>query len=147
MADLDAVQRIIGGNQGLGVVSVLRGDGSIHSTLVNGGVLAHPITGIGVVGFVVRGNAHKLRLMRASGRASLTFRDGWAWAGVEGPVDIMGPADPHEGVDAERLRLLLREVFQAAGGTHEDYDEYDRVMAREKRTVILITPDRILGVG
>jgi hypothetical protein len=40
---------------------------------------------------------------------------------------------------------LLREVFQAAGGTHDDFDEYDRVMADEGRVAVLVAPDRILG--
>jgi hypothetical protein len=38
---------------------------------------------------------------------------------------------------------LRREVFTAAGGTHDDWDEYDRVMAAEKRAVVLVTPTRI----
>ncbi|HSF84468.1 MAG TPA: pyridoxamine 5'-phosphate oxidase [Acidimicrobiia bacterium] len=147
MATLDDVRRMVAGDKGLATVSVMRDDGSIHSTVVNGGVLAHPITSHDVVGVVVRGNAHKLRLMRRRGRASVTFRNGWAWAGVEGPLDIVGPDDPHDGIDPEGLRLLLQEVFRAAGGTHEDYEEYDRVMAEERRTVVLITPERILGVG
>jgi len=45
-------------------------------------------------------------------------------------------------VDAERLRLLLREIFTAAGGTHDDWDTYDRVMAEERRTAVLVTPER-----
>jgi hypothetical protein len=40
---------------------------------------------------------------------------------------------------------LLREVFQAAGGTHDDLGEYDRVMADEGRVTVLVSPDRILG--
>ena len=47
------------------------------------------------------------------------------------------------GIDAERLRLLLREIFSAAGGTHDDWDTYDRVMAAEHRTAVLITPQRV----
>jgi hypothetical protein len=47
------------------------------------------------------------------------------------------------GVDAERLRLLLREIFTAAGGTHDDFDAYDRVMAQERRAAVLITPERV----
>ncbi len=31
----------------------------------------------------------------------------------------------------------------AAGGTHDDWDTYDRVMAEERRTAVLITPDRV----
>ncbi len=147
MPDLDGVRRMIGGNQGLGVVALARPDASVHATLVNGGVLLHPTEGHEVVGFVVRGNARKLSLLRSNGRASLTFRHGWRWAGVEGPVDIIGPDDPMDGIDAEALRLLLRAVFQAAGGTHDDYEEYDRVMAEQHRVVVLITPERILGNG
>lgn len=33
--------------------------------------------------------------------------------------------------------------FVAAGGTHEDWDEYDRVMAEQRRTVVLLDPTRI----
>jgi PPOX class probable F420-dependent enzyme len=145
MSDLESVRQVVAANQGLGTIAVPRADGSVHATVVNGGVLAHPVTGEVVVGAVLRGNAHKLALLRVAGRASFTFRDGWRWAGVEGPVDVIGPDDPVEGVDLERLRLLLREVFQAAGGTHEDYEEYDRVMRAERRTVVLITPERVIG--
>ena len=53
--------------------------------------------------------------------------------------------DLPDGIDAEALRLLLREVFQAAGGTHDDFDEYDRVMATEGRVAVVVAPDRILG--
>jgi hypothetical protein len=46
-------------------------------------------------------------------------------------------------VDAEGLRLLLRAVFTAAGGAHDDWETYDRVMAQERRTAVLMTPDRV----
>ena len=42
-----------------------------------------------------------------------------------------------------RLRVLLREIFVAAGGTHDDWDGYDRVMAQERRTAVLIRPERV----
>jgi hypothetical protein len=38
-------------------------------------------------------------------------------------------------------------VFVAAGGTHDDWDEYDRVMAEERRAAVLVTPTRIYGIG
>ena len=43
------------------------------------------------------------------------------------------------------MRLLLREVFHAAGGVHDDLEEYDRAMAQEERVVVCVTPERILG--
>jgi hypothetical protein len=64
---------------------------------------------------------------------------------VEGLAELIGPDDPKPGVDAERLRLLLREVFTAAGGTHDDWDAYDREMAEQRRTVVLVTPTRLYG--
>ena len=64
---------------------------------------------------------------------------------ITGPADIIGPDELPEGFDANDLRLLLRDIFQAAGGTHDDYDEYDRVLAAERRAAVLVTPSRILG--
>ena len=58
-------------------------------------------------------------------------------------AQLIGPDDPHDGVDSERLRLLLREIFTAAGGTHDDWDAYDRVMREERRTAVLVTPTRV----
>ena len=60
-------------------------------------------------------------------------------------MQLCGPDDPVPGVDAEGLRLLLRAVFTAAGGTHDDWDAYDAAMARERRTAVLVTPERVYG--
>ena len=70
-------------------------------------------------------------------------RAGWQWASAEGRVELCGPDDPLPGVSAERLRLLLREIFTAAGGTHDDWPAYDRVMAAERRVAVLVAPERI----
>jgi PPOX class probable F420-dependent enzyme len=127
---------------GLAVVSTLRADNTIQSSLVNAGVLDHPVSGTPSLAFVTYGKV-KLANLRARPRLTATFRSGWEWATVEGAAEIIGPDDPHPGVDAERLRLLLREVFTAAGGSHDDWDEYDRVMAEQRRAVVLLAPDRI----
>ena len=69
-------------------------------------------------------------------RPAVTFRSGWEWVAVEGPARIAG-GEPQ----------LLRDVFTAAGGTHDDWDEYDRVMAEERRTAVFVAPARITGNG
>ena len=125
------------------MVSTLRPDGTIQSSVVNAGVLPHPVTGEQVVGLVSRGDAQRLANLRARPRATVVIRAGWQWVAAEGPVELAGPDDPLPGVDAERLRLLLREIFTAAGGTHDDFDTYDRVMADERRVAVLVTPARI----
>ncbi len=92
---------------------------------------------------VAAGGSRKLANLRAHPRATIVLRAGWKWAAVEGPVELAGPDDPLDGIDAERLRLLLREIFTAAGGTHDDFGEYDRVMTAERRTAVLVTPERL----
>jgi PPOX class probable F420-dependent enzyme len=143
MTDLADFGRLVPREHGLIVISTLRGDGTIQSSVVNAGVLNHPLTGQPVVGFVVRGGTRKLDNLRARPRATVVIRAGWEWGAAEGTTEIAGPDDPMPGVDAERLRLLLREIFTAAGGTHDDWDTYDRVMAKERRAAVLLTPDRV----
>ena len=125
------------------MVSVTRDDGTISSSVVNACVLPHPVTGESVVGMVVRGGTRKLANWRARPYANVVIRSGWQWAAAEGRVDLIGPDDPVPGFDADRLRLLLREIFTAAGGTHEDFGTYDRVMREERRTAVFVHPDRV----
>jgi PPOX class probable F420-dependent enzyme len=142
--DLDPIHRIVPREHGLASVSVVRADGTPHSSLVNAGVLDHPITGRPVVGYVTYGRV-KLRNLRARPATSVLWRAGWQWAGVDGVSELIGPDDPADGIDAEGLRLLLRAVFTGAGGTHDDWDTYDRVMREERRVAVLIEPQRVYG--
>lgn len=134
-------------DQGLATVSFARPDGTVHSSVINAGVMPHPVDGHDVVAFVVRGNAHKLRHWREHPAATIVFRAGWAWIGVEGSITVIGPDDPTDDVGPDRLPELLRAVFSAAGGTHDDWDTYDRVMREERRTAVFIHPTRIRGNG
>ncbi|MEU7143465.1 pyridoxamine 5'-phosphate oxidase [Nocardia sp. NPDC046473] len=147
MSDIADFARLCAGDHGLCVVSTSRADGTVQSSLVNAGVLAHPETGEQVVGMVIRGGTRKLANLRVRGRMTVVARVGWGWTAVEGSVWIAGPDDQVPGIDGERLRVLLREVFTAAGGTHDDWDEYDRVMAADRRAVVLVVPERIYGNG
>jgi PPOX class probable F420-dependent enzyme len=142
MTTLDELAALAAKEQGLAVISTVRADGSIQSSLVNAGVMGHPLTGKPVLAFVTYGKV-KLANLRVRPRVAVTVRSGWAWATAEGIAQLVGPDDPLAGVDAERLRLLLREVFVAASGTHDDWDEYDRVMAEQHRTVVLVEPTRV----
>jgi PPOX class probable F420-dependent enzyme len=145
MADLSDFEALVPGEHGLAVMTVIGPDGRMRPSVVNAGVLAHPLTGDRVVAAVIQGRARKLVNLRERPRISVVLRTGWRWAAVEGAAEIIGPDDPAEGIGPERLRLLLREIFISAGGTHDDFEEYDRVMAAERRAAVLITPDRIFG--
>jgi PPOX class probable F420-dependent enzyme len=143
MTDVAEFAALVPGDHGLCVVSTLRAADTIQSSVVNAGVLGHPVTGAPVVAFTTRGGTAKLVNLRARPRATVVVRSGWQWAAAEGPVEIAGPDDPLEGFVPERLPGLLRDVFTAAGGTHDDWPTYDRVMAEERRAAVLVTPERV----
>ena len=145
MANIEDFGQLIAGEHGLVVVSVTRADGTISSSVVNAGVVKHPVTGESVVAMVIMGGTRKLAYLRERPYASVVARAGWLWAAAEGAVDLIGPDDPMPGFDAERLRLLLREIFTAAGGTHDDFDTYDTVMRQERRTAVLVSQNRVYG--
>lgn len=143
MASIDDVRRLVALDHGLATLSTIRRDGSVHTTVVNAGVIAHPLTGAPVAAFVGRAGTIKLQHLRATPSATLCWRSGWAWATVEGAVELVGPDDPHPTISRD-LGTLLRSIYTAAGGDeHEDWPEYDRVMAAERRVAVLLTPRRI----
>ena len=112
--------------------------------MVNAGALSHPVTGTDCLAFVTYGKA-KLENLRRRPVLTATVRSGWQWLALEGSVELIGPDDPHPDFDAERLRLVLREIFMAAGGSHDDWDAYDRTMLEQRRTAVFVAPTRIYG--
>jgi PPOX class probable F420-dependent enzyme len=143
VTELAAFAELLPRDNGLCVLSTLRRDGGIQSSVVNAGVMLHPVTAEDVVGVVVAGDARKLRNLRRDARCTILIRSGWQWVAVDGAAELLGPDDPRPEFDAGALRLLLRTIFQAAGGAHDDWDTFDRVMAGERRAAVLITPRRV----
>jgi len=129
---------------GLAVVVTSRADGSAAASVVNAGVLDHPVTGEPLVGFVARGGVRKLANLRARPHVTVVFRSGWEWVAVEGDADLAGPDDALDGLDPSAVPGLLRDVYAAAaGGTHDDWAELDGVMAAERHTAVLARPERV----
>jgi PPOX class probable F420-dependent enzyme len=142
VTELSTFAELVSLDHGLCVLSTLHGDGSIQASVVNAGVLHHPLNGESVVGLVAAGGSRKLHNLRADHRTTIVARAGWRWAAVEADAEIIGPDDPNPDLDGDALRLLLRNIFQAAGGTHDDWATYDRVMAAERRAAVLLAPRR-----
>jgi PPOX class probable F420-dependent enzyme len=140
--DLEPVRKMVAGDHGLATVAVVRAEGTPHVSVVNAGVLDHPRTGSPVAAYVTYGKV-KLRALRLRPATSLTWRVGWRWIAVDGDAEIIGPDE----TDPESLRMLLRDVFTACGGTHDDWDTYDRVMREEGRVAVFVTPRRVYGTG
>ena len=147
MIDLSAVERLIAADHGLAVVSITRSDGTVSSTVVNAGLLPHPVDGEIVLGFVIRGSAFKRKRLLADGRVTVAIRAGWNWQAIEGQAELIGPLDVPDSASADTVdtAALLRSIFVAAGGTHDDWPTYDKVMAEEQRTAVLVRPERVYG--
>jgi PPOX class probable F420-dependent enzyme len=143
MTDLAPFEQLVPLDHGLSVVVTRRADHTPHTTIVNAGILPHPVTGDRAVAFVSAGGTRKLAHLRVDPTIAVVVRAGWQWTAVEGHAELIGPDDPHPEIDDERLRLLLREIFSAAGGTHDDWDAYDRTMREERRTAVFVAPTRV----
>jgi hypothetical protein len=141
MADLTEVERLAGADHHLVVLAVSRADGSVQASVVSAGVTTDPLDGTPAVGLVAIGNSVKLRLLRQTGQATAVFKDGYQWAAVSGHVRLIGPDDGTElGLDVPET---VRSVYRAAGGDHEDWAEFDRVMADERRCAVFVRAERI----
>lgn len=122
----------------LGVLITLDEDGSPQASVVNCSVLDDPRGGGPCVALVARRGA-KTRNLHRNPSATLVVRVGWEWIAVHGHADVISREDEP---DTDRFEQLLRDVFHASGGKHEDLATYDHVMAAERRCVVLIHPER-----
>jgi hypothetical protein len=144
MATLEDIGRVVALDHGLASLSTLRADGHVQSVVVNAGVVEHPVTGGLVAGFVARPGTAKLTHLRQRPYGTLLWRAGWAWVAAEGSVELAGPDDPLDGFDPAGLPKLLRAIHSSFGSGHEDdWVEFDRTVAAERRVAVLLTPQRI----
>ena len=119
------------------VVTTIGRSGLPQATIVRAGPYEGTMT------FVVRGGTVKLANLKRDDRCTvLVAKPDWTrYATVEGRA----ATHRQDNTGEEELRLLLRRVFTAAGGTHSDWEECDRVMREEARAVVLVTPERVYG--
>ena len=119
------------------VVTTIGRSGLPQATIVRAGPYE------GTMAFVVRGGTVKLANLKRDDRCTvLVAKPDWTrYATVEGRA----ATHRQDNTGEEELRLLLRRVFAAAGGTHSDWEEFDRVMREEARAVVLVTPERVYG--
>ncbi len=145
MTTLDTVRSFLTQENGLAAVSTVQTNGAVLSSVVNCGLIDHPVTREPRVAFVSMGNAARLRHIRRGSPITVAIRRTWKWVSITGTADLIGPNDNAHGFEPDRIRLLLRDVFLAAQGQHDDWDDYDRTMLADERTAVLIAPQRLRG--
>lgn len=86
----------------------------------------------------------KTRNLRRDPRASfhVSSEDGWSYAVAEGIAELSAvAADPHdEAVDE------LVELYRKVRGEHPDWAEYRAAMVSDRRLVLQIRVDRVIGI-
>ncbi|MEO7235957.1 MAG: PPOX class F420-dependent enzyme, partial [Lapillicoccus sp.] len=85
----------------------------------------------------------KVANLRRDPRASLLVQQGWAYAAVEGSVELSPvSADAHDDTVEELIRL-----YRDANGEHPDWDDYRRAMVEDRRLVVRLVVDRAYGLA
>jgi hypothetical protein len=142
---LDHARVLASREAGLAVVITSREDGSAQASVVNAGVIPHPVTGKPAIGFVVQGGSRrKLSNLRARRTATVVFRSGWEWVAIEGDVDLLGPDDQVEGVAPESVPGVFHSIYVASiGGALEDWAVRDDEIDRDRHAAVLVRPTRV----
>ena len=115
------------------VVSTIRSSGTVQSTLVNVGLYDDGI------GFTTVGQSNKEMNLKCNPACTVTVHDGPYWITVEGKARLYS----WDNTDPEMMRRLLRDLYVVAGGTHDDWDAYDRAIREERRAGVVVVPERI----
>jgi PPOX class probable F420-dependent enzyme len=122
-----------------GVITTFQADGLAQSSVVVCGAYQ------GHAAFcIVRGSSRKARNLRRDPRCTVlaVTKDWRSWVTVEGEAKLY---DYHN-TDAEEMRVLLRDIFNACGDhEHSDWEEYDQAMVKQDAVVVLVTPQRVYG--
>ena len=116
-----------------GVLAVTRADGKPQMSPVSGTVNPD-----GLVVVSSRETAYKVRSLQARPYAAYCgFADqffGQPWVQIEGPARIVTLPDAME---------PLVDYYRSISGEHPDWDDYRAAMERDRRVLILITPERV----
>jgi len=116
-----------------GVLAVTRADGKPQMSPVSGAVNPD-----GLVVVSSRETAYKVRSLQARPYAAYCgFADqffGKPWVQIEGPARIVTLPDAME---------PLVDYYRSISGEHPDWDDYRAAMERDRRVLILITPERV----
>jgi PPOX class probable F420-dependent enzyme len=114
-----------------GVLATYRQDGRPQLSPVTAGV-----NDAGELVISSRETAYKVRNLRRDPRASYCgFPDAFfgSWVQVDGTARIVSLPEAMDGLVA---------YYRAIAGEHPDWDEYREAMRRERRVLVLITPER-----
>ena len=121
-----------------GVLTTFRRNGAAQMSIISCGSMRDGIA------FTVMEDRVKRKNLRRDPRCTLLVsQESWRpFVVLEGQAQIISA----DNTGADELRLALREAYRAASGEdHSNWEEYDRAMLEDGRSVIIVVPDHIYG--
>ena len=122
-----------------GVLTTYRADGRAQLSNIN-----YTVADDGLIRISVTDDRAKTRNLRRDPRASIyrSRDDFWAYVVLDGEVTLSDvAADPHDDAVEELVTL-----YRTVRGEHDDWDEYRRVMVRDKRLIVRLRPTHAYGM-
>ncbi len=122
----------------MAVVTTFRRSGGAQMSIVTAGPFRNGVA------FSTTGDRAKLANLKRNPKCSLMVsQDDWrGYVVLEGTAELLSPGI----TEAEELRQALREVFRSAsGGEHPDWEEFDRAMVKDERSVVVVVPEHVYG--
>lgn len=131
----------LAGQRDLGVLATIKRDGRPQLSHVNFALDAHEH----VVRMSVTDDRAKVRNLRRDPRATLfvSSPDGWAYAALEGTVEVSEVATAVDDAAVEELVELYRDI---RGEDHPDWAEYREAMVADKRLVARLQVEHTYGI-
>ena len=121
-----------------GVLTTFRRDGAAQMSIVSCGPSRNGVA------FTTTARRAKLLNLRRNPRCSLliSHEDWRPYVVLEGQAEVLSA----DNTEAEEFRMALRDAYRAASGTeHPNWEEYDRAMVQDRRSVVIVVPERIYG--
>lgn len=124
-----------------GVLTTFRRDGGAQMSIITVGPYR---TG---AAFTTTQHRAKLLNLRRNPRCSLLVsQDDWrSYVVLEGHAQVLSA----DRTDPAQLTQALRDVYRTASGgmEHPDWDEYDAAMVKDRRSAVVVVPDRVYGTA
>lgn len=121
-----------------GVLTTFRRNGAAQMSIVSCGPYRNGVA------FTTTADRAKLLNLKRNPRCSLLIsqEDWWGYVVLEGHAEVLSS----DNTGAEEFRMALRDAYRAASGTeHPNWEEYDQAMIEDRRSVVIVVPERIYG--
>ena len=123
-----------------GVLTTFRRDGAAQMSVVSCGPYRDGVA------FTTTADRAKLINLHRNPKCSLLVsqEDWWGYLVLEGHAEILSPRN----TGAAELSAILRDVYRTVSRVeHPDWEEYDQAMRNDRRSAVVVIPERAYGTG